>query len=130
MQVLSRTREYDENHCLEEGVEYNVVLIPGREISGNRTTARIREYARGFGYHIPRAGIMPRIHEMISDRQMEQAEAWYIAGLHDPIKDADGGSRVLLTYRSGGGRWLDAGWGHPGSRWDGIGAFAFLVPAS
>ncbi len=129
MQVLNDP-EYDANHRLEEGVECNVVLILGREISGNRTTASIREYARGFGYHIPRAGIMSRVRKTVSDRQMEQAEAWYIAGLHDPIKDADGDPIVLHTDRHDGGRWLGAFWGRPDYQWGGSGAFAFLVPAS
>lgn len=121
---------YDANHRLEDSVEYHVVLIPGLEITENRTTANIRKYACGFGYEIPRAGVMPRICEMVSDRQMEQMKIWYIAILHEPIKDADGDPCVLRTYRRDDGRWLHARWGPPDRLWGGAGAFAFLVPAS
>ncbi len=67
---------YDVNHRLEDGKEYHLVLIPGREIETNRTTANIQEYACGLGYEIPLAGVMPRLREIVSNKQMEQMEIY------------------------------------------------------
>lgn len=121
---------YDVNHRLEDGKEYHLVLIPGREIETNRTTANIQEYACGFGYEIPLAGVMPRLRETVSDKQMEQMDIYYIAGLHKPIQDTDGDPDVLNAGRSDGGRWLRTLWDNPDGQWADIGAFVFLAPAS
>jgi hypothetical protein len=135
-QILTSTDDdsYDKNHRLEDGEEYNIVLVPGCEIKKKRTTANIQKYARSFGYEMLLAGAMPRIREVVSDKQMEQMGIWYVACLHTPIKDTDGDLDVLCAYRNDGGRWLNARWGYPGSYWrdDGAfeGAFAFLAPAS
>ncbi|MEX0930497.1 MAG: hypothetical protein WDZ79_02335, partial [Candidatus Paceibacterota bacterium] len=71
--------------------------------------------------------IVPRIRESVSDKQMEEMGLWYIAALHDPIKDADGDPFVLCADRDGDGRWLNASRARPGRHWRGFGAFAFLV---
>lgn len=131
-QVLTSTNadSYDANHHLEDDKEYRIVLVPGCEITENRTTVNIQEYARGFGYEVPLAGVMPRIREVVSDKQMEQMEIWYIAGFHAPIKDTGGDSQVLNVDRNDDGQWLDANWDDPGCQWSDHGAFAFLVPAN
>jgi len=121
---------YNANHRLEDGKEYNIVLVPGREVKKNRMTANIQKYARSFGYEVPFAGVIPRIREAVSDKQMEQMNIWYIACLHMPIKDTDGDPLVLGVYRHGDGRWLYTYWGNPDYQWYGYGAFAFLVLAS
>jgi hypothetical protein len=71
---------------------------------------------------------MPRIRETVSDRQMEEMDIWYVAGLHDPVKDSDGDPNVLHSHRYGDGRWLVTDWVRPECQWDDDGAFAFLVP--
>jgi hypothetical protein len=121
---------YNANHRLEDGKEYNIVLVPGREVKKNRMTANIQKYARSFGYEVPFAGVIPRIREAVSDKQMEQMNIWYIACLHMPIKDTDGDPSVLGVRRHGVGRCLYAFWDDPDSQWRGHGAFAFLVLAS
>jgi len=123
---------YDKNHRLIAG-QYQIALMPTREIErdSDRTTDALRK--RGiekYGYEEPLAGIMPRIRESVSDKQMEEMGFSYIAGPHDPIKDSGGDPRVLGADRDGGGRWLYANWDRPGCRWDDGGAFAFFVPAS
>lgn len=125
-QILT-SDDYNNNHRLEAGKQYQIVLVPGKEVTSNRTTANLKAYAKKFGYLIPKAGIVPRIRETISDKQMEEMEIWYIAGLHDSIKDSDGNPLVLSSYRGGGGLWLDADWDCPESSWGDDGAFAFLV---
>jgi hypothetical protein len=121
---------YDKCHCLEDGREYQLVLVPGKEVEKNRTTAELRKYAAGFGYAQPLAGIVPRIRETVSDKQMEEMGFWYIAALHDPITDSGGDPSVLGAGRNGGGHWLRASFDRPDDRWHVSGAFAFVVPAS
>lgn len=121
---------YDKSHRLEDGCEYQLVIIPGKEVEQNRTTSELRKYAAGFGYEQPLAGVVPRIRETVSDKMMEEIGFWYITALHDPITDSDGDPLVLDARRVDGGQWVAARWVDPGGRWGGSGAFAFLVPAS
>lgn len=132
--LLSKKADsYDANHRLVAGREYKIALMPGREIEkdSDRTTENLRK--RGmelYGYDKPLAGIVPRIREAVSDKQLEEMGAWYAAALHDPIKDSGGDPLVLRAYRSGGGRRVGAYWVYPGRQWDDDGVFAFPVPAS
>jgi hypothetical protein len=124
---------YDNNHRLVAGQRYKVALMPTQEIErdSDRTTDALRK--RGierYGYEKPLAGIVPRIRETVSDKQMEEMGFWYIAAPHEPIKDSDGAPIVLYARRIDGGPWLVADWDHPDFHWDGRGAFAFLVSAS
>jgi hypothetical protein len=132
--MLSTKKDgYDKNHRLVAGQEYKIALMPTREIErdSDRTTDALRK--RGmqmYGYEKPLAGIVPRIRESVTDKQMEEMGFWYIAAPHDPIKDSDGDPFVLVAHRHDGGPRLSADFGRPGGRWGGLGAFAFLVPAS
>lgn len=124
---------YDKNHRLAPGERYKIALIPTRETKrdADRTTEALRN--RGiekYGYAMPLAGIVPRIRESVSDKQMEDMGFWYIVAPHEPIKDSDGSPCVLSASRGDGGRWLDALWDPPVGHWYDDGAFAFLVPAS
>lgn len=51
---------YGKCHQLEDGREYQLVIVPGKEVKQNRTTAELRKYAAGFGYKQPLAGVVPR----------------------------------------------------------------------
>ena len=132
--LLSTKKDsYDKKHRLVANQLYKVALMPGKEIpDANRTADALRK--RGmekYGYGKPQGGLIPRIRESVSDKQMEEMDgAWYIAGLHDPIEDSDGDPSVLDADRSGGGRGLDASWDGPGGRWGDDGLFAFPVLAS
>ncbi len=129
--LSTKPDSYDANHRLVAGQVYKIALMPGKEIErdSDRTTENLRK--RGiehYGYGKPLAGIVPRIREAVSDKQLEEMGIWYAAALHDPIKDSDGAPDVLNAYRCGDGRWLDARWGKPGNQWFGNSAFAFPVP--
>jgi len=132
--LLSTKKDsYDKKHRLVANQLYKVALMPGKEIpDANRTADALRK--RGmekYGYGKPQGGLIPRIRESVSDKQMEEMDgAWYIAGLHDPIEDSGGNPGVLLANRGGGGRRLGAGWGGPGNPWNDDGLFAFPVLAS
>jgi len=118
--------DYDKNHRLE-AKQYQIVLVPGAEIPRNRTTANVKAYAKKFGYLVPKAGIVPRIRETISDKQMEEMGTWYVVALHVPIKDSGGDPCVLISSRSDDGLWVGAAWDDPEYSWVDDGAFAFLV---
>jgi len=124
---------YDLHHHLVACQTYKVALMPGREIESNsdRTTEALRR--RGvehYGYSKPRAGLVPRIRETLSDKQMEELGILYVATLHDPIVGLDGDPGVLGAGRNDGGRWVNANWDSSDSRWIDGGAFAFPVLAS
>jgi len=132
--LLSTKKDsYDKKHRLVANQLYKVALMPGKEIpDANRTADALRK--RGmekYGYGKPQGGLIPRIRESVSDKQMEEMDgAWYIAGLHDPIEDSDGNPSVLYAYRDDGGRRLYAYLGKPGVQWSDNGLFAFPVLAS
>ncbi len=132
--LTSRKKDgYDKLHQLEDGRAYQPVIVPGKEVEKNRTTAELRKYAAGFGYEQPLAGVVPRIRETVSDEMMEEMGFWYIAALHDPITDSGGDQRVLHANRGNrrdGGQWVGARWDCPDHQWYDYGAFAFVVPAS
>lgn len=128
--ISNKKDGYDKCHQLEEGRQYQLVIVPGKEVEENRTTAELRKYAAGFGYAQPLAGIVPRIREIVSDKMMEEMGFWYIAALHDPITDSVGRPRVLIADRDGVGQCVLANWGRPDNRWFDDGAFAFVIPAS
>ena len=122
---------YDARHRLVAGQQYKLALVLGKEISrdADRTTQGLRDHAKSkYGYEKPRAGVVPRVREILSDKQMEELGIWYAAALHDPIKDSDSSPRVLRADRGGEGRLVSASWVKPGSEWDGSGAFVFRVP--
>lgn len=125
--ISNRPDSYDAKHRLEEGKVYRIAIVLGREIKQNCTMANLQAYAKQFGYQKPLAGLMPRIRESVTDRQMEQMGISYIVGLHDPIKDSDGNPGILGASRAGDGRWLDAYFGSPDGEWGDRGAFAFVV---
>ena len=131
--VSTRDDSYDLHHRLKAGRIYKVALMPGKEIErdSDRTTANLRERGmKHYGYGKPLAGLIPRVREVLSDKQMEELGILYASALHDPITDSDGDPRVLGADRNDGGRWVDAGWGDPDARWGDDGAFVFPLSAS
>ena len=123
---------YDLTHRLVAGQTYRIVLVPGKEIEriNDRTTSGLLAFGERLGYLRPLAGIIPRLRERLTDKQLEELGLWYIVALHQPIADTVGFLLVLGLVRSGAGRHVDAHGDGPGNQWDGGGAFAFLVPAS
>ncbi len=122
---------FDSVHRLVSGQTYRVVLVPGSEIenSSERTTQNLLALGERYGYLRPQAGIIPRLRERLTDKQLEELGWWYIVALHQPIVDVVGRPRVLGLHRVGGGRNVVAHWDYPDFQWSGGGTFAFLVPA-
>jgi hypothetical protein len=125
----TETDDYDKNHHLVAGQVHKIALIPGKEIARDcdRTTTALRKLGEKYGYGKPLAGHVPRIRESVSDKQMEEMGIWYIASLHEPIKNSNDCPRVLNARR---GRWVNAYWDNPYNLWFDFGAFAFPVPAN
>ena len=123
---------YDLNHRLVEGQTYRVVLVPGKEIEriNDRTTAGLLAFGERLGYLRPQAGIIPRLRERLTDKQLEELGWWYIVALHQPIVDAGGSPNVLGLHRNDANRGVGAYFGYPARQWNDSGAFAFLFPAS
>lgn len=110
------------------GVTYHIVVRPGKKISdSDRITKKIRAAADKKGWVKPHWEASCLIRDAFTDEQLEEMGVWYIVGMHEPIKDSDGGPSLLDSDRSDGGRWLYAGYDRPDDRWDGNGGFAFVI---
>lgn len=118
-QELLRHPDYDEHHRLVTNQTYNVVLIPGCDVpvvqrseediaahrarvgphgmvyTKTRGSKDVQDFARLLGYGPSLAGLVPRIREVVSDKDMEAMGFWYIMALHRPIPDVDGQLRFL-----------------------------------
>ena len=119
--LSTKDDSYDKHHRLEAGRIYKVALMPGKEIEcdSDRTTANLRK--RGmelYGYGKPLGGLIPRVREILSDKQMEELGIWYATALHDPITGSGGDPDVLDADRNGDGRWVNADWDEPDDQWD------------
>jgi len=123
---------YDKSHRLVGGQQYKIALVPGKEIEQQfqRTTKNLRALGTKYGYGKPLGGHIARSRESVTDKQMEEWGIWYIASLHDPIKDSDGNPFVLRASRGDEGRQVGTYWVNPDRQWSGLGAFAFPVVAS
>ena len=131
--LSSKEDSYDKHHRLEADRIYKVALMPGREIErdSNRTTTNLRDRGmKHYSYGKPLAGLIPRVREVLSDKQMEELGIWYAAALHDPITGSDGNPDVLFANRNGGGQLVSARWVGPDSQWNDDGALVFPVSAS
>lgn len=131
--ISTKDDSYDKHHHLVGGRIYKVALMPGKEIERDvdRTTANLRK--RGmehYGYGKPLGGLIPRVRENLSDKQMEELGILYAAAIHNPITVSGGRPCVLRADRDDDGQWVDTCWGGPGNQWGGRGAFVFPVSAS
>jgi len=130
--LSTREDSYDKHHRLEAGRIYKVALVPGKEIErdSDRTTENLRKHGmKHYGYGKPLAGLIPRVREVLSDKQMEELGIYYATALHEPITDSLGGPDVLDANRNDG-QWVNTYWDNPDNRWNDNGAFVFPVAAT
>jgi hypothetical protein len=110
------------------GVVYKVTVLKGKLFSDEeRVTSKIRSEAKKRKLQTPNAEVACLIRENFSDEELEQMGLWYIAVMHESIKDSDGKPRLLDVSRSDGGRWLSSYYGSPDVRWSHAVGFAFVV---
>ncbi len=129
--ILSKP-DYDENHRLEVGKEYKVVLVVGKEIKRDRdrSTANLKAIAtRELGEQSVtdlKGELALLIREKFTNADLEVMGIWYIVVLHKPIIDSVGDAIVLYSSRYDGKSWVRAYYDGPGRQWRDNGAFAFL----
>mgnify|MGYP006967762673 CR=1 FL=1 len=120
--------DYDLKHYLKRRI-YRVALIHWSELSdrpfAERTSANYLAHGLGFGYQQSRAGLQPRLHDLLAGQLMGQG--YYCAALHEPILVE---SQLTLLYS----RQYPDGWtlttdsGNPSHEWHDPGWFALEIP--
>src|SRR5690606_39644745 len=93
---IRRKGSYYKNHRLVTGQRYKIALMPTREIErdSDRTTVALREHGMKYGYKKPLAGIVPRIREMLSNKQIDEMCFGSIAAPNDTIEDLKGNPKL------------------------------------
>ena len=110
------------------GVIYEIAVLKGMLFEDNdRITKKIRTEADKRKLTKPNVEAACLIRENFSDEEIEAMGPRWIIVMHEPIKDSDGDPSLLGVLRVGGGRWLDAYYDSPDSRWYRVGGFAFVV---
>ncbi len=110
------------------GVTTEVAILKGMLFEDNdRITKKIRAEADKRKLEKPNAELACLIREKFTDKEIEAMGLWWIVAMHEPIKDSDGGPRLLSAYRGGVGRWLFAYYDTPGLGWTHDYGFAFAV---
>jgi hypothetical protein len=133
--ILSKP-DFDRNHRYEQGQTIKVFLIRGVEIkeADKRTTQNLQALATKQAGEASVTSLKGElallIREKFTNEELREMGLWYIAVLHTPIVDSDGGPYVLYSRRDGGGSWVNAYWVKPGSIWGDCGAFAFVADLS
>lgn len=111
-----------------DGVTTEVAVLKGMLFEDNdRITKKIRAEADKRELSKPNAEVACLIREKFTDEEIEAMGLWWIITMHEPIKDSDGGPRLLSARRDDDGRWLHAYYGNPGDRWNREDGFAFAV---
>jgi hypothetical protein len=117
---------YDRQHRLLAAKRYKVALMPVSVIpkQSDRMTETLRRHGlQHYGYKTPLAGMLPRLREKISDRQLEELGFHHLAVPHPVISDPSGFQGVLYL------RYGDIEfWGEPACGWPEDACFAFFLP--
>lgn len=120
---------YDLEHYLKDQM-YRVALIHWSELRdrpfAERTTADYLACGQGFGYRQARAGLQPRLHELLAGK-LVMGQAYYCAVLHQPIV-VDGQLAQLYSRQYPDGWVLTTDSGNPNHEWHDPGFFAFEIP--
>ena len=110
------------------GITTEIAILKGMLFEdSNRVTKKIRAEAKSRKLMKPNAEVACLIRENFSDEEIEAMGLYWIVAMHEPINDSDGDPLLLDAGRIGGGRWLGACYGRPGSGWFRFYGFAFVV---
>ena len=111
------------------GVTYEIAVLKGEIFSDNeRITKNIRKEAKNRKFSTPNAEVVCLIREKFSDKELEAMGLYWIVVMHEPIKDSDGGPRLLGANRNSDVSWLNTSYDNPGDKWDRGDGFVFVVP--
>jgi hypothetical protein len=109
-----------------KGVTYNISMLKGMLFNDDdRITKKIRKEADRRNLMKPNAETACLIREIFSDNDIEAMGLWWIAVMHEPIRDSASRSRLLSIGRGDAGHWLRATYGRLGCGWRRARGFAF-----
>jgi len=111
------------NNVITEIAVLNGMLFEDK----NRLTKNIRIEADKRNLSKPNAEVSCLIREMFTDKELEAMGLWYIAIMHEPIKDSDGDPRLLYVDRNFGGSSLNTCYDKPDYPWDRECGVAFVA---
>jgi len=110
------------------GITYKIAVLKGEFFSdSDRITKTIRKEAKNRKFSMPNAEVACLIREKLSDKELEAMGLYWIVAMHEPIKDSDGGPKLLDAYRYVTGYWLNTHYGSPDMKWGRGNVFAFAV---
>ena len=116
------------------GMTTEAAVLKGMLFEDNdRITKKIRAYAEARRtpdkrkLSKPNAELACLIREKFTDKEIEAMGLIWIIAMHEPINDSGGDPGLLGASRYDDGRWLDAYYDRPDSRWDLGRGFAFAV---
>ncbi|MFH1766592.1 MAG: hypothetical protein ABH826_00645 [Patescibacteria group bacterium] len=111
-----------------DGMTYEIAVLKGTLFSdSDRVTSKIRVKAEARGFTKPNAEIACLIRDKFSNAELKKMGLYWIAVMHEPIKDSDGDPNLLCVNRNSDGSWLFAAYGRPGYTWGRDDGFAFVV---
>ena len=109
-------------------ITYEIAVLKGEIFSDNELiTKNIRKDAKNRQFTTPNAEVACLIREKFSYKELEAMGLYWIATMHEPIKDSGGDPLLLSAYRNGDGSWLNTSYGFPAHKWYRSGGFAFVV---
>jgi hypothetical protein len=111
------------------GITMNIAILRGIIFEeDDRTTKKILVEAENRGLMRPNAEAACIIREILTDRETRNLDLWWVAVMHQPVKDMTDISRLLDMYWDNTGRWLDADYDTPDFRWGIKFGFVFIAP--
>ena len=111
------------------GVLYNIVVCPGKEISkSNRTTKKICATAVKKGWDKPHWEVACLIRDKFSGEQLKQMGLEYIITMHKPINVSGRGLSLLGAHLDNGVAGLCVFFDRTGRRWSSVDGLAFSIP--
>jgi hypothetical protein len=114
---------------LKKGKKLTIEIIKGEEFSDSQIlTSIIRAEAKKRGLKTPSPEVACLIREKLSNQDIKEMGLYWILTMHEPIKDSDGGLRLLNALAYDSEPWLGTYCGNPGSRWSRGDGFAFVAP--
>ena len=110
------------------GVKTEVAVLKGVLFDdNNQIMKKIRAEGALRKFLAPNPEMACLIRENFTDKEIEAMGLWFIAVMHEPVSDSDGGPSLLSAHRYGDARWLSACGGRPVSGWSRKCGFVFAV---
>lgn len=110
------------------GMIYEIAMLKGKLWNDKQRVAKsIRAEADNRKLIKPNPEVGCLIREKFTNEAIEAMGLWWIAAMHEPIKDSGGDPVLLSVARRGDDPWLNTTFDYPGSQWGRDCGFAFVV---